>query len=660
METEIRFKIRHRETFADGESFGDTGQYERIAGEIRFAVDPDSDAYSMVVDLKHAPRNDHGFVEFATDFYILKPADLAQGNRRLLYDVNNRGALRMLQFFNDAVHSNTPSTTEHAGNGFLMRRGYSLVWSGWQGDIMPGDGRQTMRLPIATENGEEITGVTRSEFIVDEHGVLSMPLSANGYTSSYEAISTDTRDATFTMREYESDQRQPIADDDWAFARLQNGRPIPSAFHCHLPRGFKPGWIYELVYTAKNPNVQGLGLTGVRDLISFLLHDEADTDGTPNPLRLNGTRMEKAYGWGRSQSGRFLREFVYRGYNEDSQGRRVFDAISPHVSGGGRVVLNYRFAQPGRYPRPHDDHLYPSDSFPFAYSVISDPMTGKTDGILKRPDSDPLVIHTQTSSEYWTRRGSLVHTDSIGNDIPEHHKTRVFHFAGSQHNADPLGGNPNLEYARYRANPLNTTPLLRAVIDALDAWATDATPPPDSMFPRRSDETGVPADVAARVFPKIPNVEHPDNSNRLFFQNHGPEFDAGIASNEPPIEDRSREYIVLVPQVDADGNETPGIRTPHIQVPLATYTGWNYRPAGSAEQAIAGTTGGYHPLPVNRAQRDDTGDPRLSVEERYGSKARYVRLIALTAQRMVERRLLLEEDADRYVALAMEHDFEAI
>ena len=259
METEIRFKIRHRETFADGESFGNTGQYERIAGEIRFAVDPDSDAYSMVVDLKHAPRNDHGFVEFATDFYILKPADLARGNRRLLYDVNNRGALRMLQFFNDAVHSNTPSTTEHAGNGFLMRRGYSLVWSGWQGDIMPGDGRQTMRLPIATENGEEITGVTRSEFIVDEHGVLSMPLSANGYTSSYEAISTDTRDATFTMREYESDQRQPIADDDWAFARLQNGRPIPSAIHCHLPRGFKPGWIYELVYTAKNPNVHMLG-----------------------------------------------------------------------------------------------------------------------------------------------------------------------------------------------------------------------------------------------------------------------------------------------------------------------------------------------------------------------------------------------------------------
>ncbi|MDP6714053.1 MAG: alpha/beta hydrolase domain-containing protein, partial [SAR202 cluster bacterium] len=434
----------------------------------------------------------------------------------------------------------------------------------------------------------------------------------------------------------------------------------PSTTHCHLPGGFKPGWIYELVYTAKNPKVQGLGLTGVRDLISFLLHEDADIDGTPNPLRQNGARMDKAYGWGRSQSGRFLREFVYQGYNEDSQGRTVFDAISPHVSGGGRVVLNYRFAQPGRYPRPHDDHLYPSDSFPFAYPVITDPLTGNTDGILKRPDSDPLVIHTQTSSEYWTRRGSLVHTDSMGNDIPDHPKTRVFHFSGSQHNADPLGGNPNAENARHPSNPLNTTPLLRAMLDSLDAWATDATPPPESMAPRRSDETGVPADVASRVFPKIPKVEHPENANRLFVQDHGPDFDSGIVANEPPVVDRSREYAVLIPQVDSDGNEIPGIRTPHVQVPLATYTGWNYRPTGSAGQAIAGTIGGHHPLPITKADRDETGDPRLSIEQRYGSKARYVRLIALSAQKMVEQRLLLEEDADRYVALAMGQDFGSI
>lgn len=655
MDSELRFKTREHEEFAHGESFDDTGPYERIAGEIEFAVDPESEAYRKVVDLKHAPRNNRGLVEFATDVYILRPADLSLGNRRLLYDVNNRGALRMLQFFNDAVHSNTPSTLEHAGNGFLMRRGYSLVWSGWQGDILPGDGRLTMRLPVATVNGEEITGVTRSEFIVDSPGVLGMPLSGNSYTSTYEAVSTDTREATFTMREYENDPRQPIADDAWEFARLQNGRSIPSPFHCHLREGFKPGWIYELVYMAKNPNVQGLGLTGVRDLISFLFNDEADAAGAPNPLKQNGTAIDKAYGWGRSQSGRFLREFVYRGYNEDNQGRKIFDAISPHVSGGGRVILNYRFAQPGRYPRPHDDHLYPSDSFPFAYPVITDPLTGKTDGILKRPETDPLVIHTQTSSEYWTRRGSLVHTDSMGNDIPDHPNARVFHFAGSQHNADPLGG-PNTDIARHLSNPLNTTPLLRAVIDCLDAWATNGTPPPESMVPRHSEETGVPADVASRMFPKIPNIEHPQHTNRLFLQDHGPDFHVGIIGNEPPLEDRSRQYAVLIPQVDSDGNEISGIRTPHVQVPLATYTGWNYRPDRSAERAMAGTTGGYLPFPGTKEDREKSGDPRLSIRERYGSRARYVRLIALASQRMVEQRLLLEEDADRYVAIAMAKD----
>jgi hypothetical protein len=658
MDTELSLIIREREEFAQGESFDKTGPYERISGEVKFAVDPDSEAFSMVVDLQNAPKNDRGMVEFATDFYILRPVDLERGNGRLLYDVNNRGALRLLQFFNDAVHSNTPSTLEHAGNGFLMRRGYSMVWSGWQGDLLPGDGRQTMRLPTATNDGEVITGVTRSEFILDEDGVLSMPFSANSYTASYEAISTDSRDATFTMREYESDQRQPIPDDDWAFARLQNGRPIQSSFHCHLPKGFRPGWIYELVYTAKNPYVQGFGLTGVRDFLSFLRYEKEDSVGTANPLRQNGTGIEKAYGWGRSQSGRYLREFVYQGYNEDNQGRKVFDAISPHVSGGGRAIVNYRFAQPGRYPRPHDDHLYPSDSFPFAYPVISDPLTGKTDGILKRPDTDPLVIHTQTSSEYWTRRGSLVHTDAMGNDIPDHPNTRMFHFTGSQHNADPRGG-PSADVARYQANPLNTAPLLRAVIDSLDAWATDGTPPPDSMVPRRSDETGVPADVASRAFPKIPDVEHPQHANRLFVQDHGPDFDSGITANEPPVEDRTREYTVLIPQVDSDGNEIPGVRTPHVQVPLATYTGWNYRPTGSADRAIAGTTGGYHPLPATREAREKSGDARQSIQERYGSKARYVRLIALSAQRMVEQRLLLEEDADRYVALAMEQEFPA-
>ncbi|MAF53163.1 MAG: hypothetical protein CL694_09160 [Chloroflexi bacterium] len=658
MDTQVRLNISTREAFAEGLAFDDVGPYERLAGEVAFAVDPESPHHAMVVDIENAPRNADGLVEFATDFTILKPVELSRGNRRIFYDVNNRGNLRALQFFNDAVHSNEPSATEHAGNGFLMRRGYSVVWSGWQGDLIPGDGRQTMRVPTATDNGRDITGVTRSEFIVDAPGVTSLPLSSNDYTVSYEAATVDSSQATFTVREYERDERRVIAPDAWRFANLVDGAPVESAAHCYLPEGFRPGWIYELVYEAKNPLVLGLGFTGLRDLISFLRHDERDADGTPNPLRDNGNGVDRAYAWGRSQSGRYLREFVYQGYNADSKGRRVFEGISPHVSGGGRVIVNFRFGQPGRHSREHTDHLYPGDQFPFAYSTTTDALTGKTDGLLKRPDTDPLVIHTHTSAEYWERRASLVHTDSLGADIPDHERARVFFFTGSQHNADPLAG-PKIGAARHPSNPLNTTPLLRALLDVLDAWATDGTAPPDSRAPRRDDETAVDASVASNVFPKIPGVDHPQHPNRVFVQDHGPDYDAGLMAIEPPGEDHSREYAVLLPQVDSDGNEVAGLKTPQVEVPLATYTGWNYRVTEGANNALAGLTGSHLPFPATDAERVSSGDPRRSIDERYGSTARYVRLIALAAQRLVEQRLLLEEDADRYVELAMQQRIRA-
>jgi hypothetical protein len=654
MDTQVRLRIDVREPFADGMAFGDVGPYERLVGRVLFAIDPNDAANRAIVDLDQAPRNADGLVEYATDLYVLKPLDLARGNRRSLYDVNNRGTMRALQFFNDAPYSNSPRTAAHAGNGFLMRRGYTLVWSGWQGDILPVEERLTMHLPVARENGGPITGVVRAEFIAEEPGVTCFPLSANDYTVSYEAVSLDTRAATFTMREHEEDPRQPIPAESWQFAKLDaNGTPIASPWHCYLPDGFRPGWLYELVYTAKDPTVLGLGLTGVRDLLSFLRHAQADADGAPNPLCSEAASIEQIYGWGRSQSGRFLRELVYRGFNQDIQGRRVFDGIAPHVAGGGRIILNYRFAQPGRHPRQHEDHLYASDQFPFAYASLTDPLSGKTDGILTRPQTDPLVIHTQTASEYWQRRGSLVHTDPKGHDIPDHERARVYFFASSQHHADPNSG-PLQGIQRGCSNPLNTTPLLRALLDALDAWVTEGTPPPASRVPSAAAGTLVPAADVRERFPKIPSVEAPRHPNRLFAQEFGADFERGYQSKEPPDEDKSREYAVLVPQVDADGNDLPGIRTPHVEVPLATFTGWNFRQPGAAGQDLASLNGSYLPFAKSSAERQRSGDPRPSLEERYRSKAHYVRAVAQAAQRLVEQRLLLEEDADRYVALAMQ------
>lgn len=652
MDTQVRLRLDIREPFADGTAFGDVGAYERLVGRVLFAIDPDDPANRTIVDLDHAPRNAAGLVEYSTDLYILKPVDLGRGNRRLLYDVNNRGAIRALQFFNDAPYTNAPRAVEHAGNGFLMRRGYTVVCSGWQGDILPVDERLTIQVPVAQENGGPLTGVVRAEFITDEPGVSCFPLSGNDYTSSYETVSLDTRSATLTVREHEADVRQPLPPDAWQFAQLDGGRATPSSWHCYLPAGFRPGWIYELIYTAKNPLVLGLGFTGVRDLLAFLRHAETDADGTPNPLRQRGDGIEKVYGWGRSQSGRFLREMVYRGFNQDTQGRRVFDGIAPHVAGGGRVILNYRFAQPGRHPRQHEDHLYASDQFPFAYTTLTDPLTGKTDGILKRPDTDPLVIHTQTASEYWQRRGSLVHTDPRGNDLQDHEQARVYFFASSQHHADPNSG-PLRGAHRGLSNPLNTTPLLRALLDALDAWVTHGTTPPTSRVPSSADGTLVPAAVVRGHFPKIPGVDSPSQPNRLFVQEFGADFDRGLLSKEPPEEDKSKEYAVLVPQVDADGNDRPGVRTPHVEVPLATFTGWNFRLPGCAERDLASLNGSYLPFAKTAGARQASGDARPALAERYRSKAHYVRAIAMAAQRLVEQRLLLEEDADRYVAQAM-------
>lgn len=653
MQTQIRLHIDSREAFAGGMDFGDAGPYERLSGRVTFAVDPDAPPYREVMDIGHAPHDGEGYVTYTTDWYLLKPLDLTRGNRRLIFDVANRGNKRLLQFFNNAVHSNAPHSADHAGNGFLMRRGYAIVWCGWQGDIVPGDGRLTMSLPVAMNDGAPLTGQVRSEFIADEAGIVSLPLSSNNYTRSYAAAQLDTEQAAFTCREYAWDERQPIAPTAWQFARLGDaGEPIPSPTDCYFPEGFRPGWIYELIYTARAPELLGLGFTAVRDWVSFLRYGNADSHGTQNPLRQGETGIERAYAWGRSQSGRFLREFVYRGWNRDPQGRRAFDAVWPHVTGAGRLAMNYRFAQPDRYPRQHEQHLYPSDQFPFAYATSTDPWQGQTDAILKRPETNPLIMHTQTASEYWQRRGSLVHTDAMGQDLPEHPQTRIFLFASSQHFADPLG-EAETGIHQQLSNPLNTTPLLRVLLDALDSWASDGTPPPESRIPTRAAGTLIPVSRLHTLFPPLPHLKCPEAANRLFVQDFGPSFAQGHLTQDPPGENLEQEYAVLVPSVDRDGNDLAGLRTPHVAVPLATFTGWNLRREGFGAKAMTSVIGSYVPFARNADERQNQGDPRPAIAERYRSRADYVRRLAIAVQQLVEDRLLLEEDADRYIEMAM-------
>jgi hypothetical protein len=660
----IRLETTDRVPFAAGMAFGATGGYERITGRAHFRADPAAPAWQGITDLALAPRDADGLVVYTSEFCILKPVGSGLGRRRILFDVINRGDKRALQFFNDAEGSNAPLDAAHAGNGFLMREGYTVAWLAWQGDILPGDGRMSLALPVPGMAADPVTGPYRAEFIADGPGVVAFPLSGNGFTHIHPPLSLDTASARFTRRARESDAREPIDPGAWHFARKgPDGTIEPcatgeasAATHCLLPAGFRAGWIHELVFTARDPLVQGLGFTAVRDFLAFLRYGVVDDAGQANPVRSNEAGIERVYGWGRSQSGRFLREFVYRGWNADSAGRRVFDGIFPHVAGCGRVSLNTRFAQPGRYPRAHEDHCYPSDQFPFAYGLTTDPFSGIADAILKRPDTDPLVIHSQTSSEYWQRRGSLVHTDAFGEDLPEHPRARVFCFSGSQHRAYPAGV-PEAGPHRHPSNPLDTAPVLRALLAALDRWATDGTPPPASCVPRRADGTLVHPAAVKAAFPVIPGVTCPGQGNRLFPLDFGPDAAAGIVRREPPAEMRSREYAVLVPAVGADGNEVAGVRTPFLQVPLATHTGWNWRSAQSSDgaecHALCSIIGSWLPFARTAAERAATGDPRPSIEERYASAWGYGARIARAGYDLVDARLMLEEDVGRFVERAV-------
>ncbi|HVY17679.1 MAG TPA: alpha/beta hydrolase domain-containing protein [Rhodopila sp.] len=655
----LTIRIDDRRPFADGLIFGDTGAYERLTGRVLFAVDPEAPAQADVVDIDLAPRDEDGMVRFAADFMILRPTD--GGNGRLFFDWGNRGNKRALQFFNDAPHSNDPVTAAHAGNGFLMRRGYAIAWLAWEGDILPGDGRLVLDVPVATEDGRPITGRVRSEIIADAQTLYTVPLSGRVPAHSYPIA--ENPDAVLTRRRYPYDPPETIPASEWAFAQQVAGSGaeaagtehalVPSDRFIHYPAGFKPGWIHEITYTARDPKVMGLGHVAVRDFVSFLKYET----GEANPL----AGLTMAYGWGRSQTGRCIRDFIYRGYNGDAEGRRVFDGLMPHVAGAGRKWLNHRFASPiVSGGQQYEDHFNIADSFPFSYAPSVDHLTGNEDAILKRPSTDPLVFHTQTATEYWVRRGSLVHTDTLGNDLPQPETVRVYFWSSSQHSANPLLAAPARGIGQNLSNSVATSMLFRAMMDAMDAWATDGTNPPDSAVPMRADGTLVDYATWAEQFPRIQGVMRLAEPNALPLLDFGPDAERGVLSEPPrlvpgrndPEGGLGLRYTVLVPSVDVDGNDVAGVRAPMVQAPLGTYTGWNPRARGHGHGAQWRFEGSYIPFPDTESERAMTVDPRLSVQDRYPDADAYVAAIRRAAKALVAQGLMLEEDVERCAAAA--------
>jgi hypothetical protein len=651
-----RLVIQRREPFANGHEFPITGAYEKLVGKVYGEVDPKNRLNRIIVNLDKAPRNRRGRVEYRSDFCILKPVDMARGNGNIFYDAPNRGGKRILAFLNDGPQSNDPTTLEDAGNGFLMRQGYTIVWCGWQGDLMPIKNWLVLNVPVATNNGKPIIRKVRTEIVVDEKGVKSQPLSGDERVKSYEAAKCDKSRATLTVREKSYGRRITVPPSEWEFATsTKDSRTGKEAIKAsgkdlYLHGGYKPGHIYEFIYHAKNPLVLGLGFPVVRDLVSFLRYEVKDPSGRPNPLatgkKTNGIRH--AYAWGRSQSGRFLRDLVYHGFNEDEAHRKVFDAVAPHVAGGGRLFLNYEFARPVTSSQQHTNQLDP-ELFPHAYNVIQDAQTGRRDGILKRPKTDPVVFHTQTSTEYWQKRGCLAHTDGKGNDLVIPNNVRIYVIASAQHNS-PFGSEPVKDDTQLRTNPLPAGDVLRALMVALDQWATQGIPPPPSRYPSVKDRMLVSPKRAG--FPNIPGVRFAGLHNRQLFLDYGPNILRGKMTVHPPEPIGKGAYMVLVPKVDKDGNDIAGIRLPAVQIPIGTYTGWNLWPRGLAEHELAGLLGSFIPFAKTKSQRRREGDPRLSLQERHKDREDFVRQFSRAARILVEQRYLLSEDAERMITEA--------
>jgi hypothetical protein len=653
----VRIEITRIEspTFG-GASFGAVGAYDKLVGRAFGEIDPRDDWNAIIQDIELAPRNARGMVEYATDIYILAPHDLARGNATIFYDAVNRGNKVVLGLFNaGAVGGNEPTG---AGDGFLQSQGFTIVWSGWQPDVAPGAGRLTMTVPVAHRpGGGAITGRVRGEYIVTAP-TSTQNLSSGAFTglthTSFPAVSLDNRDAVLTRRVKESDPRIAIAPADWAFADCTTAPfpGAPSATQICLKDGFSPDHIYELLYTAKDPTVSGLGFAATRDLIAFLRHAQRDDAGTANPLA-GAIRATLAHGT--SQAGRYLRTFLLLGFNRDEHGRAVFDGMNPHLA-SMLLPLNVRFGQPGRAYGQHEDHLYPTAQPPFSYGASLDIIARDIGGILdacQRTRTCPRIVHTVSSTEYWQGRMSLDTTDVRGRiDLPQPHDVRLFHFAGTQHvpAATPAAG-----ICQQLSNPNPYQQGLRALLVALRAWVVSGAAPPATRIPTLRDRTLVDSAPRAIGWPSIPGVRYSGLLNELRLLDYGRRFDADRESGiveEPPRAPARAEYTVLVPRVDGDGNEVAGVRSVALEVPLGTHTGWNLRRAGFAEDEQCGLTGSFIPFARTQAEREAAGDPRLSLEERYGAHAGYVAAVRAAAARLVAARLLLQPDADLLIAQA--------
>jgi hypothetical protein len=615
--------VATRAPVLNGKIFGAAGPYERITGRVYFSLPVANTHNQRIVDLDNAVNLKSGEVEFSSDFVAVRPKDPDRGNGSMLLEVPNRGNARILAL----VDGGDEDLSHDAGDAWLLRNGYTIVSLGWQWDAQ-GEGALRFFAPMAKENGKTITGLLRGDLMLSK-AMPEIPLGhlTGGHIGGieYPVAAPDDPRNVLTIRDSRDAPRSIIPRAQWQFAHTVDGKLVPADRFIHLDGGFQPGKIYEYVYVVANPVVAGGGFAAIRDFASYSKHD-------PGSI----TPAKRVYGEGISQNGRFLRDFLYQGFNADEDGRIALDGVLAHVAGAGRGSFNYRFAQPSRDAQPTSSVFFPTDIPPFTDAAL-----------LERATADkvvPKIFFSNTSYEYWGRVAALIHVSpDAQQDEPLSDSVRIYHFTGLQHFSGPFPPQKGIDdmHGQQPQSPLPIKYFWRAMIANMDAWVRNDTLPPPSSYPRIADRNLVP--LRAYAFPKIPGVNLPHEATQAYPLDFGPNWEQGILSIQPPKVGQA--FPVLVPQVDADGNERDGVRLPEIVVPLATYAAWNLRdPSIDAPDQRVPFEASYLPFPRTVAERQTTGDPRKSIAERYQNREDYLARYTAAVDDLVQQRWILPED----------------
>jgi hypothetical protein len=622
-------------------TFENAGAYEKIRGVAKFSLDPNAAANQRIVDLKLAPRDASGRVSFESPFILLRPVNARSST--LVYDVNNRGGIAILgQMDGASPANNDPTAAADAGDGFLMRHGFTLLFSAWTWDVAPpSPGVKPLIFvpPVAHQaDGTSITGLVENEFIVNAPKDVTVYAGMRGLT--YEPATPNDPAAILTARSRANGSPAAVDRATWRFvAPEQPGGPG----RVQLDGGFQPSMLYELIYTAKDPNVTGAGLAGIRDLLAYFRDHSFAGAQAPRKVLIFGI----------SQSGRVIGRMLHDGLNVDETGRLAFDGAYMQVPGaGGSAGFNSRFAQPTRHPSLLEEHDYPSDVFPFTSTTSRDSVTGEAGSILDRARDAhgrlPKLIIANTSTEFWNRDASLIATTPDGHaDVAPAADVRIYAFMGAQH---------YVGRSRSRApyvNCVSTTDhylAMRALLVALERWTTAAAPPPASAYPSLRQGTLIPVEAYRAAFPRRIGLSPPDENLREPRLDFGPRFAGeGIADRVPPRQGTPFETRVAAP--DADGNDRGGVRLIELQVPLGTHTGWNQRaPETGFPWATARFNGSFVPFARTEAERRSSDDPRPSIESRYPTRSAFVAKVQGAARHQVAAGFLLPEDVERAVS----------